>query len=753
MRGGRPLLVGLVVAFLALTALAGGWAATARAQAPTVVYDERFENGVDATPVILTAYTGAAGERYTAAPAWLTACNGRVLQFNSPNSDLAASGCGALGNYGRARQLAYALGVHGGVTPATNHAVSAYTENNPGPNNVEFETVGELLLPTSGRFLTFQVDAAAVNCPPVASAPLYQFSLTSGVTSTPVGGLINACSSTGTVTVPAVAGAVGAIEARIGTFTSNGSVLFTGPSLGIRMLNGNGSGIGNDAAFDNIRVLDATPRSGKSFSPATLNAGGTSTLTFTITNTTELAAKNGWSLTDTLPAGLFVTSPVNTATTCSGGQVTAVAGGGSVTVSGNLGAGQASCTANVDVTASAQGTYTNGPANVTTTGLEPPPPSTVQFLGADLALVKTASPGAITPGANVTYTLAVTNQGPDTAVNVRVSDPLPAGLTFVSASAGCSAAAADVSCAAGSLAAGASQTFTVTASVAGSIAGGVANTATVTSDTPDPNQGNNTSTVTVTVQSPPLGSQPPADLAVAKEGARTGAVGRPLEYRIVVRNKGPGAATAVRVTNTLSAPARLVAVTTSAGSCRRSLPVTCSLGTIEAGGSVTITVVVEPRAAGTLRNVASVTGEDLDPETADNTAVVTTRVKPALELTKVAERRKVRVGQTVTYTIRVRNPSDAAIRTVRTCDLLPPGLAYVSSKSRARPSKGRYCWTAKRLGPGEGRTYRLAARALSGTSGRRVNRATATSRDTGNARARRAVRVQAPPAPSGGVTG
>lgn len=94
-----------------------------------------------------------------------------------------------------------------------------------------------------------------------------------------------------------------------------------------------------------------------------------------------------------------------------------------------------------------------------------------------------------------------------------------------------------------------------------------------------------------------------------------------------------------------------------------------------------------------------------------------------------------------------------AIRDVRTCDLLPPGLVYVSSKARARPSKGRYCWTARRLGAGESRTYRLTARALSGTSGRRVNRATSTSRDTGNARARRAVRVQAPPAPSGGVTG
>jgi uncharacterized repeat protein (TIGR01451 family) len=68
------------------------------------------------------------------------------------------------------------------------------------------------------------------------------------------------------------------------------------------------AGGGNDAPFTNIRILDATPRLTKSFSPATLNAGGTSTLTFTITNTSELAAKNGWSMTDALgpsaPSGL-----------------------------------------------------------------------------------------------------------------------------------------------------------------------------------------------------------------------------------------------------------------------------------------------------------------------------------------------------------------------------------------------------------------------------------------------------------------
>jgi uncharacterized repeat protein (TIGR01451 family) len=862
----------------ALAAFAGGWAATAQAQAPSVVFDESFENGVGATPVILTAYTGATGQSYTAAPSWLTGCNGAVLEFNSPNASQAASGCAQLLNYSGVRQLAYALGVHGGIVPpGTNHAVTAYTEGNPGANLVEFQTVGQVPLPTSSRFLTFQVAAAAVNCPPQASAPLYQFSLISGATATPVGGVINACTSTTTVNVPAV-GNRPATVARVGTYTSNGSVLFTGMSVGIRMVNANGSGAGNDAAFDNVRILDATPRLGKSFSPAALNAGGTSRLTFTITNTSELAAKNGWSLTDTLPAGLVVKNPANASTTCGSGQVTAAAGGGAVAVSGNLAAGQASCTAAVDVTAAAAGTYANGPGNVTDTGLDPPPATSVRFLAADLAIVKSASPATITPGEDVTYTLAVTNDGPDPAVDMRVSDPLPSGLTFVSASPECSAVGADVTCAVGSLAAGASRTFTITASVASSVTGRVTNTATVGSDTTDPDPGDNrstasvpsegvadlsiaksaststvgrngqvlytlviandgpsdatgvtvtdtppaglvplsanpaqgtcgivggqvscslgalaaggatqvlvtaqtgaqvsgslsntaavigdqrdpdpsddTATATILVPSPPLQAQARAELSITKRAGRTRvALGQSLKYTIVVANDGPSSATGVDVIDTTSLPGRLASVRTSAGTCGRTLPVTCALGTIAPGHEVTITVRFRPTGTGSLRNAASVTGAGLEPRTANNLAVVTARVRPALALSKVSNRRRLRAGQSATYTIRVRNPSDVAVRHVRTCDTLPPGVVYVSSRSRAKLSKGRYCWTVKKLGAGKKRTYRLTARALSGTSGTVVNRATATARGARTARARRAVRVQAGGVRGGGVTG
>ena len=78
---------------------------------------------------------------------------------------------------------------------------------------------------------------------------------------------------------------------------------------------------------------------------------------------------------------------------------------------------------------------------------------------------------------------------------------LPTGLSFVSASTGCTFASGTVTCQAGTMASGATQTFTVVAKIASTdAASDLANTATVTSSTPDPNPGNNTSTITTTAR-------------------------------------------------------------------------------------------------------------------------------------------------------------------------------------------------------------------------------------------------------------
>ena len=346
---------------------------------PEVLFEEDFENTAGTAPVSLADYVGADGNTYTAAPAWLENCNGIIVNFDIPFTD--QGNCAVIGSSANLRQIVHALGQHAGAaTPEANDAVAAYTEGNPGADLAEFETVEPIALSSaSGRFLTFSVDAAAKNC--TVSAPLYQFSfLSEAGTATLIGGQINACDSGQTVPGPAV-GPVVATPVSVGTYASDGSVLFDGSSLGIRMVNANGSGGGNDAAFDNIRILDVTPQLDKSFAPASVPVGAASTLTFTVTNTSELAAKDGWGFTDALPDGLVVADPANVGGTCVA-DVTAPAGADSVVVAnGALAAGSESCTVTLDVTSETPGAYTNGPDNIEgETGIDLPGESTVEFL-------------------------------------------------------------------------------------------------------------------------------------------------------------------------------------------------------------------------------------------------------------------------------------------------------------------------------------------------------------------------------------
>ncbi|WP_442815505.1 chaplin [Streptomyces sp. NBC_01763] len=163
------------------------------------------------------------------------------------------------------------------------------------------------------------------------------------------------------------------------------------------MVNGQGSWGGNDHAFDNIRILDATPQLDKAFSPAIIDEGGTSTLTMTVTNTSELAAKNDFGFTDSLPDGVSVASDANASTTCGNGTVTAEPGGSSVALDdGDLAVGTESCTVTVNVTADEAGTYVNSPDAVTTVGLNLPDPTTLTVEAKDSAVgTATGSPGLL----------------------------------------------------------------------------------------------------------------------------------------------------------------------------------------------------------------------------------------------------------------------------------------------------------------------------------------------------------------------
>jgi hypothetical protein len=137
--------------------------------------------------------------------------------------------------------------------------------------------------------------------------------------------------------------------------------------LGVMLTNTESNGTGNDGAFDTYIITDSTPQLDKHFSPAAITLGSTSTLVFTITNTTDLLGKNGWSFTDDLPPPGLVAVAGSAITTCGSGTLVSITDNGTkVTVSdGRLPENAPYCTIEVKVTPALLGVYTNDAKNIT----------------------------------------------------------------------------------------------------------------------------------------------------------------------------------------------------------------------------------------------------------------------------------------------------------------------------------------------------------------------------------------------------
>jgi uncharacterized repeat protein (TIGR01451 family) len=123
----------------------------------------------------------------------------------------------------------------------------------------------------------------------------------------------------------------------------------------------------------------------------------------------------------------------------------------------------------------------------------------------DLSITKSGSPATQELGAgNITWTMVVMNNGPSTATGVKVSDPMPAGNTFVSATStqGTCTGGATLNCDIGTMAAGASVTITLVTTP--SAEGTQTNTAVVSGDRPETNVANNTATATVEITGAPF---------------------------------------------------------------------------------------------------------------------------------------------------------------------------------------------------------------------------------------------------------
>jgi uncharacterized repeat protein (TIGR01451 family) len=122
---------------------------------------------------------------------------------------------------------------------------------------------------------------------------------------------------------------------------------------------------------------------------------------------------------------------------------------------------------------------------------------------ARLALTVTDSPDLVTVGTNLVYRITATNNGPNVAADVLLTDTLPAGVLFVSiaSSQGSCSGTSNISCNLGALANG--EAATITLVVRPWTLNVVDNTVSVTSATSDQNSSNNTEVVSTTLNDPP----------------------------------------------------------------------------------------------------------------------------------------------------------------------------------------------------------------------------------------------------------
>ena len=151
-------------------------------------------------------------------------------------------------------------------------------------------------------------------------------------------------------------------------------------------------------------------------------------------------------------------------------------------------------------------------------------------------------------GQLLTYTLGVSNAGPHTATGVTVTDTLPSGTTFDSATASqgsCSQASGTVTCAVGTVVNAGSASITI--KVRPQSEGSVTNQASITSDAGDLNTANNSASATTTVD-------PAADLELTKTDSPDPIhTGEDLTYTIGVHNAGPSSTGGVAVSDTIPA--------------------------------------------------------------------------------------------------------------------------------------------------------------------------------------------------------
>ncbi len=432
--------------------------------------------------------------------------------------------------------------------------------------------------------------------------------------------------------------------------------------------------------------------------------GAPITFNITVTNTqTSPGNARGFTVTDVLPAGMtLVAGSFNAGTS----GVTLNSNGQTLTFTGGaLTVGQSvSFKFNALIAQSAAATITNtavvAPINaggVVDTDINAANDSESEVVtpARNVELVVTKDDNftgtqTATPGGTITYAITVRNDGPSDAVNVNVTDTLPAGVTAQSITIGGNQVtdnnpdAGIIGFTIPSVVAGAGNAVTVqiVANIAATVtATSITNSVTISGGGANDSPNGNSATVVT-----PLA--PVVDVSVVKTGPATAIPGgAAITYNLAITNTGPSVATNVNVADDLPAGVTIQSVTlngTAVTNTGTNGDVAFVIPTLGVGNANTqnavITVTVDPATTGSLNNVATVTATG-DSNTTNNTSsTVTTTLTPNADVTvtKTVNNTTATPGSSLTYTIVVRNAGPSVAQGVTMVDTLPTGLTFTS---------------------------------------------------------------------------
>lgn len=340
---------------------------------------------------------------------------------------------------------------------------------------------------------------------------------------------------------------------------------------------------------------------------------------------------------------------------------------------------------------------------------------------ADVQITKTVNTNTPNVGGNVVFTLTATNNGPNLALGVLVSDVLPSGYTYLSnsASIGNYDSATGV-WSVGSLLNSSSATIDITATV--NPIGNYTNSASISSDSNDPGTLNNSDSVSTI----PI---PQSDIALVQSVDNPSQnVGSNVVFTLTVTNNGPSNSTGVNLTDLLPSGFTYISSATNTGSYD-SVTGIWTIGSLASGSSITLTITASIDLLGDYTNTATVSSTTNDPVSNNNEASQT--VVPGaisnLSLTKTMNIANPYVGSVVEFTLTATNHGPSEATHVSVTDLLPSGYTYSYDNVTGNYNAVSGVWNVGTLANNASATLIIGA--IVNTSGNYTNSATIASDD------------------------